>query len=162
MGMPFTMPALANGCLGRARYPVAAPYTGKGPHPIAIVHHSGSQDEAGPDMKDYPVEWRPWWDPSIIQLIACVDTEDGPTIGTCTYRPVDVFTGRTSGPVRNVPLKAVAYHVTVQEAHTGAYIGEVRFNGSTGCIEHASADITAVSATATPQQYHDELQRFVY
>jgi hypothetical protein len=103
------------------------PYTGPGPHPIALIDLAGEPDStsgSGPQHSVYPV--LPGWeaDQSQVQLVVCADVEQ--TSGgadqevTCQY---------DQGPV-TVDVVDATYRITVLAARTGAQVAAFTIAGT--------------------------------
>jgi hypothetical protein len=123
-------------CVGERAYnPDSAPYAGKGPHPMTIIHR-----DPGPGTLELRFVTLPdGWDPTIdvdstredfdkVQLVVCDDAvASGGVMGTCTFDEPGM--SGTMDVVR-------ADHIfVVREARTGRWIADFRMRGTAGVEE---------------------------
>lgn len=151
---------LVDGC-GRARHFFAGnrPYTGKGPHPIAVFEIRDGETRFHQPVfteKGVPAHWWPR-QAGQVRLIACADQSGtGNTIKTCHF----------DNPVMDVPMRRADYKVRVFEASTGREVGDVEIkNGERATcpfIEfYREGDDPEVYTSLSLAQYRDALAQFV-
>ncbi|MCD0447987.1 hypothetical protein LO762_02070 [Actinocorallia sp. API 0066] len=131
---------------GPKYFPEAAAYTEPGPHLIEVFSGRNSVRVDPPDGADrYPAVWNPRSEQlNDIQLVACLDVEEGERVGECTF---------TSPKTETFPLYRGIYNVTLYEAKTGKTVttaSDLKGKTEGGCPSMSFRRSTDNSGFTTP------------
>ncbi|WP_230203331.1 hypothetical protein [Parafrankia discariae] len=130
---PVDLGALNEVCAGNVALTSAPPYTGPGPHPVALFSQQQGNDPTG---STFPVRLlqdmgQPERDaflapPAQAQLVACAERD--------AREATDVICRFDLGSQQRVPFFRSSYRITVRAAHTGQVVATVPVNpAAAGC-----------------------------